>query len=133
MVNSKKSILENFKKLVRYGASGSINTVITYVLFLILSQYIDYRITIGIVYVIGIVISFFLNRKFVFKVKGKFGIFAIIMIIMFLVNLMITWILVESFNIEKEWAQLFAIFVVFGLGYILNKQYAFKIKKDGLD
>ena len=126
MVNLKKLSLENLKKLVLYGTNGIINTIITYGLFLIISEYIDYRITIGIVYVIGIVISFFLNRKFVFKVKGKFGIFAIIMITMFLVNLMITWILVESFNIEKEWAQLFAIFVVFGLGYILNKQYAFK-------
>ena len=123
------SLLERVKKFIIYGINGIINTAVTYGLFLLISEYIDYRITIGIVYVVGIGISFLLNRKFVFKIKGKFGIFAIIMITMFLVNLTITWILVELFSIEKEWAQLLAILIVFVLGYMLNKKYAFKIDK----
>jgi len=129
MINLKKLILENFRKSIRYGLNGIINTVITYGLFLVISEYVDYRIAIGIAYVIGIIISFFLNGKFVFKAKGKFGLFISIMITMFLVNLSITWILVESFMMQKEWAQLLAILLVFGLGYILNKKFTFKENK----
>jgi len=127
MSNSdKKSLLNNLKKIILYGANGIINTIITYGLFLIISEYIDYRITIPIVYSIGIYISFFLNRKFVFKNKGKFKIFIIINVMMFALNFSITWILVELANIGKEWAQLVAIGVVFGVGFILNKKFAFR-------
>jgi len=48
---------------------------------------------------------------------------------MLLVNLSITWILVESFDIVKEIAQLIAILVVFGFGFQLNKKFAFNRKK----
>ncbi len=123
---NKKISWSNLKKIILYGANGIINTIITYGLFLIISEYIDYRITIPIVYTIGIYISFILNRKFVFKNKGKFKNFIIINVMMFALNFSITLILVELSNIEKEWAQLLAIGVVFGVGFILNKKFAFK-------
>ena len=129
MVNPTDSIFQQIKKLILYGTNGIINTAVTYSLFVIISNYIDYRITIVGVYAIGILISYFLNRKFVFNNRGNLGIFAIIMVSMLLVNLSITWILVESFDIVKEIAQLIAILIVFGLGFQLNKKYAFNRKK----
>ena len=129
MVNPTDSIFQQIKKLVLYGTNGIINTAVTYGLFVIISNYIDYRITIVGVYAIGILISYFLNRKFVFNNRGNLGIFAIIMVSMLLVNLSITWILVESFDIVKEIAQLIAILVVFGFGFQLNKKFAFNRKK----
>ena len=122
---SKNSIFQNIKKLFSYGITGSINTIITYGLFLIISNYIDYRITIAISYTVGIFLSYFLNRKFVFKSKGSFWIFTVICISMFFANLTITWILVEEFNMIKEIAQLFAIGVVFMLGFVLNRRFSF--------
>ncbi len=129
MVNPTDSIFQQIKKLFLYGTNGIINTAVTYGLFVIISNYIDYRITIVGVYAIGILISYFLNRKFVFNNRGNLGIFAIIMVSMLLVNLSITWILVESFDIVKEIAQLIAILIVFGFGFQLNKKYAFNRKK----
>lgn len=129
MVNPTDSIFQQIKKLMLYGTNGIINTAVTYGLFVIISNYIDYRITIVGVYAIGIIISYFLNRKFVFNNRGNLGIFAIIMVSMLLVNLSITWILVESLDIVKEIAQLVAILIVFGLGFQLNKKYAFNRKK----
>ena len=122
-------MFQQIKKLILYGTNGIINTAVTYGLFVIISNYIDYRITIVGVYAIGILISYFLNGKFVFNNRGNLGIFAIIMVSMLLVNLSITWILVESFDIVKEIAQLIAILVVFGFGFQLNKKFAFNRKK----
>ena len=121
-------MIENIKKLIIYGTNGIINLIITYSLFLVISNFLDYRITIGIVYTIGIFISYYLNSKFTFKTKGNLGLFIIIMVSMFLVNRSITWVLVESFNLSKEISQLIAILVVFGLGFQLNKQFAFRKK-----
>lgn len=118
-------MIQNLKKLFRYGITGSINTIITYGLFLIISNYIDYRITIAISYTAGIFLSYFLNKKFVFKIKGSLWIFMIVSISMFFANLAITWVLVEDFNMAKEIAQLFAIGVVFVVGYVLNRQFSF--------
>jgi len=126
LTNPTRSIFQQIKQLSVYGTNGIINTVVTYGLFVIISNYIDYRITIVIVYMIGIMISYFLNSKFVFKSRGNLGIFIIIMVSMLLTNLSITWVLVESFDIIKEIAQLIAILVVFGLGFKLNQKYAFK-------
>jgi len=122
-------MFQQIKKLILYGTNGIINTAVTYGLFVIISNYIDYRITIVGVYAIGIIISYFLNEKFVFNNRGNLGIFAIIMVSMLLVNLSITWLLVESFDIVKEIAQLVAILIVFGLGFQLNKKFAFNRKK----
>lgn len=129
MTNPTGSIFQQIKQLAIYGTNGIINTAVTYGLFVIISNYIDYRITIVGVYMIGILLSYFLNGRFVFKSRGNLRIFIIIMVSMLLTNLSITWFLVESFQIMKEIAQLIAILIVFGLGFKLNQKYAFIKKK----
>jgi len=129
MTNKINSYVASIKKLIRYGTNGIINTIVTYALFVIISNVIDYRITIVIVYIFGIFLSYFLNRRIVFKVKGKLYLFASIYVGMLLLNLAITTILVEEFSIQKEFAALFAIFIVFGIGYTLINRYAFPNQK----
>lgn len=124
-MNSSNSIIQNMKKLLLYGTNGIINFIVTYGLFLLISNYIDYRITIALVYIPGVYLSYILNGRIVFRNKGRLGIFVIINIFMFLSNLTITWTLVQDLHISKEISQLFAIGVVFIVGFILNKQFSF--------
>ena len=115
------------KKIITYGINGIINTLITYPLFIFLSNIIDYRFSIVIIYPIGILISYFLNKKFVFKKeKGNIVIFFVVMAAMLLANLSITWILVEFGNISKEISQALAICIAFIVGFLLNKRFSFK-------
>ena len=125
MVEKKIPSLWSIKKLVLYGTNGIINTAVTYTLFVIISNIINYQITIVIVYIIGIFLSYFLNGKLVFKIRGKLYLFILIYVGMLLLNLLITTILVEEFDVIKEIAQLFAIIIVFGVGYSLVNRYAF--------
>ncbi len=129
VIKPTSSFFHQIKQLAVYGTNGIINTAVTYGLFVIISNYIDYRITIVGVYMIGIMLSYFLNRRFAFKTRGNLGIFIIIMVTMLLTNLSITWYLVESLHIMKEIAQLIAILIVFVLGFKLNRKYAFNRKK----
>lgn len=111
--------------MILYGTNGIINTAVTYTLFVIISNFIDYRITIVFTYIVGIFISYTLNRKFVFKAHGKWYLFILIYVGMLLSNIAITTILVEEFNLIKEIAQLITISIVFFIGYTLLNRFAF--------
>ena len=120
-------MFENFKKFLKYSIVGIVNTVITYPAFVFLSNIIDYTFAIIIIFPLGVLLSYFLNKKFVFnKEKGNMLIFFIIMTIMFITNFSITWILVEFGNIIKEISQGIAIVVAFIVHYLLNKKFSFK-------
>lgn len=123
-----KSVLEEAKKMVLYAGNGIINTVVTYGLFVVISNFIDYRVTIALVFIPGILLSYFLNRRIVFRKRGRLVVFIIVGIIMMTANIMITWLLVQVFHLVKELSQLIAIGIVFVLGYEINKRYAFSQK-----
>ncbi len=132
-MTERKSILASFKKLIRFGINGIINTIVAYALFVVISNFIDYRITIVIVYIIGIFLSYFLNRRTVFKVSGKLYLFIAIYVGMLLINLAITTLLVEEFSLIKELAQIIAILISFGIGYTLINRYAFPNQNKKID
>mgnify|MGYP006108284321 CR=1 FL=1 len=117
----------NFKKLIKYSIVGIINTIITYPSFILLSNIIDYTLAIIIIFPLGVLLSYFLNKRFVFnKEKGNMIIFFMIMTTMFLINFLTTWILVEFGNIIKEISQGLAICMAFIVHYFLNKKFSFK-------
>jgi putative flippase GtrA len=117
----------NFKKFLKYFLVGIINTSITYPAFILLSNIIDYTLAIIIIFPLGVLLSYFLNKKFVFnKEKGNIIVFFIIMTTMFLTNFLTTWILVEFGNIIKEISQGLAICLAFIVHYLLNKKFSFK-------
>ena len=120
-------MFQNFKKFLKYSIVGIVNTIITYPAFIFLSNIIDYTFAIIIIFPLGVLLSYFLNKKFVFnKEKGNMLIFFIIMTIMFLTNFSTTWILVEFGNISKEISQGLAICMAFIIHYLLNKKISFK-------
>ena len=123
-----KVILQDVKKILLYAGNGIINTVLTYALFIVISNFVDYRVAIVIVYIPGILLSYFLNQRIVFNKRGNLIIFFIISIIMMGTNVVATWLLVQVFHIAKEVSQLIAIGIVFLLGYTLNKRYSFSGK-----
>jgi putative flippase GtrA len=117
----------NFKKFIKYFLVGIINTSITYPAFILVSNIIDYTLAIIIIFPLGVLLSYFLNKKFVFnKEKGNIIVFFIVMTTMFLTNFLTTWILVEFVNIIKEISQALAIFLAFIVHYLLNKKFSFK-------
>ena len=120
-------MFQNFKKFIKYGIVGIINTIITYPAFILLSNIIDYTLAIIIIFPLGVLLSYFLNKTFVFtKEKGNPFVFFIVMTIMFLTNFLTTWILVEFGNISKEISQGLAICMAFVIHYLLNKKISFK-------
>jgi putative flippase GtrA len=126
MLTKGNSILHEIKKMTLYAGNGIINTIVCYGLFLIMSNFIDYRVAIVLVYIPGIFLSYFLNGKIVFKNRGYLPIFIIIAVFMMGLNVVTTWLLVEVFHTSKQVSMLIAIGLVFVIGYLLNKRYSFQ-------
>src|ERR1700730_11306044 len=95
-------ILHEIKKMILYAGNGIINGIVCYGLFLIIINFIDYRIAIVLVYIPGIFLSYFLNGKIVFNNKGNLLIFATITIVMMALNVVTTWMLVGLFQLSKQ-------------------------------
>jgi putative flippase GtrA len=118
--------LHEIKKMILYAGNGIINGIVCYGLFLIIINFIDYRIAIVLVYIPGIFLSYFLNGKIVFNNRGNLLIFATITILMMALNVVTTWMLVGLFQLSKPVSMLIAIGLVFLIGYFLNKRYSFQ-------
>lgn len=111
-------------RIVKFTISGAVTTAVTYLLYLILINYIDYKVTYIITYMIGIILSFFLNGKIVFKSKltvKKFFLYPLIYIVQFAIGMVLLILLVDYLSVDKRIAPLVIVFITFPLTFIMNK------------
>jgi putative flippase GtrA len=54
-------------QFIRFLLGGGINTAVTYVLFLVLSEFMHHAVAYSIVYITGIVLSYVINARLVFR------------------------------------------------------------------
>lgn len=55
------------KEFLRFIIAGSVNTLLSWLMFVALVQYLAYLVAYSMAYVFGILISYYLNVKFVFR------------------------------------------------------------------
>jgi len=124
----KKTIDRNF---LLYLLIGVVNTIVGFGLIFFL-MYINFKPELAnfLGYCVGIIVSFFLNRKFNFKSRGhviremrKFG---VAMGIAYLVNLFTLIIAIRVFQFNKYIAQIIAGGFYVGIGYLLSKFWVFE-------
>jgi putative flippase GtrA len=58
-------------RFLRFLVSGAANTVVTYALFVVLSRFLHHMVAYTIVYAIGIVISYLLSARWVFRTSAS--------------------------------------------------------------
>ena len=77
-----KKILLNLKnKFIKFLSAGVINSVASYLVYLLLVLFLNYQASYAMAFVFGIALSFVLNTKFVFEVDQtikKFVLFPLV-------------------------------------------------------
>ncbi|WP_169083624.1 GtrA family protein [Paenibacillus sp. PL91] len=128
------SLLNRSKVVIKFGMVGLLNTLITYILYLVLLDHYPYVISYSVSYVAGIFISYFFNTLFVFKqpisLKNLLK-FPIIYLVQYLLNLLLMFILVDTLNINEKFSLIISIIVTFPITFILSK-YVLKNKKSNV-
>ncbi|WP_254848764.1 GtrA family protein [Paenibacillus odorifer] len=109
---------------MKFVISGGINTLFTYLVYLLLLQALSYSMSYTISYISGIFLSYYLNTIFVFKEKvtfRKFLKFPIVYLVQYLINLLMLFVLVEYLNLSKQIVPLIVIVVTIPITYTLSK------------
>lgn len=99
-------------KFSRFLLGGVVNSGITYVVYLLLAEPAGDIIAFTIAYVLGIVLSYFINALFVFRARPSFGSairFPGIYLIQYLLGLALVWLFVGSLEMPRAIAMVLII------------------------
>ena len=131
----------NLSKLIanqkaRYLITGGYNTVLGYLLFVLIFYYfsstVNHYFLLGICHLIGTIHNFFSYSTFVFKPKTNafknYLKFNLVYLFIFLLNLVMFILLTKVMNWNLYFSQFLIVLFLAVVGYILNKYYSFSNK-----
>ncbi|MFK3798197.1 GtrA family protein [Pseudomonas sp. NPDC088444] len=104
--------------------SGGINTALTYGMYLILLNWLDYKTSYSLSYLTGIVLAYLLNRYFVFGTHQGIRSFMgmpIIYLTQYLSSMGIIWVWVEIFRLDERIAPLISTIMTIPITFALSK------------
>ena len=111
-------------RFLRFLVSGGLNTAVTYIIYVALLQILEYRLAYTVAYVVGILLSYSLNRAFVFRSHRGWSsvlLFPFVYLAQYLVSLAIVWIGVSNLGLPKLLAPPVAILISIPLTYLLSR------------
>lgn len=115
-----KRVTETFG---RFLVSGGVNTVATFSIYLLLLNVFSYALSYSIAFVLGIVISYYLNRTFVFRTKGSAKtviLFPAVYLAQYLVGLGVVTVWIEVFRATEMLAPVAAGVITSALTFVLS-------------
>lgn len=110
--------------LLKFIASGAFNTAVTYLVYLVLLEWLPYRWSYSLSYATGIVLAYLLYRYFVFgNSGGRYGPLWVVLIYLgqFLLGLGLVSLWVEALRAPASWAPAFSIAILVPISYVLNR------------
>ena len=109
---------------LRFGASGAVNTLGSWLLFLVLLTWVPYQVAYGVAYVIGIGTGYLLATKYVFKevptVKGLFA-YPLVYVVQYALSAALLFVLVRWADITVELAPLAVAVLIFPVTFVLSR------------
>jgi putative flippase GtrA len=118
------SLLVAYSRLSRFIIVGSINTLITWLLFRGLNSFIDYRLSYSVSFAAGIVISYLANAAWVFQQRYSLRSalrYPIVYVVQYIYGLAAIWILVDMIGIARDLSLLVVIGTSIPLTFVLMK------------
>jgi putative flippase GtrA len=112
------------QEFVRFLLVGVTNTLLSYLLYLLLLIFLTYLPAYSIAYCGGIIVSYFLNVKFVFKKSITFISFLkfpMVYLIQYALGLFILWLLVGEFSISPEFSIIGAVIVTIPVTFLASR------------
>ena len=120
------------KKFFRYVLTGIINTLTTYIISIIFLKIFNLFLVLSnlLGYLVGIFVSFYLNRNFVFKskqsqIKKQFYKFICACLFSYLINLIFLLVFSYIFQLNDYISQILSMATYSLTFYVLSNKYIF--------
>jgi putative flippase GtrA len=124
------ALLKHGPEFIRFLVVGTANSLITYVLYVALVFVVPYPVAYSISYVAGILISYYLNCRFVFKEKlrlSKALQFPLVYLFQYLLGIGLLFVLVSVARVDKLIAPIAVVVITVPVTYLLSR-YVIKEK-----
>lgn len=117
-------IKSNVREYGAFLVCGGLNTLLTYVLYILFLRLMSYKLSYSVAYVLGIVISYYLNSRFVFREPvslGKLLQYPVVYIVQYLLGIAVLYICVDLLSMNKWLAPAVVIAVSLPVTFLLSK------------
>lgn len=117
---------------LKFAIVGVLNTAVTYFLYLLLLLFSSYLIAYSLAYLTGIIISYLLNSKYVFKESispKKFLMFPLVYIVQYVMSSLLLYLSVHYLNVNERIALLISIVLTTPITFVLSKRIISNPKK----
>lgn len=110
-------------EIIRFIVSGSINTFLTYLIYLFFLSLMPYGLSFSITYIIGIYISYYLNCRIVFNEKPRWRTalkYPIVYLVQYIIGIFLLYFLVH-FGVSEFLAPLVVIVFTLPATFFLSR------------
>lgn len=111
-------------EFIRFLVVGGINTGGGYVIYLLLLNWLGYRSAYTISFMVGVLISYALNAKFVFKQRFSLKAllrFPLVYAVQYLSGLVLLYLLIEQLGMPPPYAPIFVVVFNIPLTFLLSR------------
>ncbi|WP_312704372.1 GtrA family protein [Stenotrophomonas lactitubi] len=118
------SLRASLPTIVRFLAGGALNTGSTFVLYWLLLLVVEFRVAYAISFVAGILLSYVINTKFVFRTDyslRKVILFPLVYLATYLAGAVVLDLSVSRFGVDPRIAPFISICATLPLTYLLSK------------
>lgn len=112
-------------KFLKFIGAGGVNTLLSYLMYVLLLQYFDYQISYALAFLFGIFLAFWLNTQYVFQSKRtvkKFVIFPLVYVIQYVAGALLLGIVVEYLAIDKTCGPIIVTVILLPITYLMSKK-----------
>ena len=105
---------------LRFIVAGGLNTAVTLVLYLTLLAFLSHPVAYTVTFVAGVVLSYLLNRTFVFRSGGGVTtmlLFPMVYLVQYLVGLLVVLVWVDLLGLPAALASIAAVIVTLPITY----------------
>lgn len=108
----------------RFLAAGAFNAISGYAMYLLLNLVLDYRVAYTTSYLIGVLLSYWVNTTFVFRSAlswKSFAAFPSVYLLQYFLGLVLLWLFVNQLDISEKIAPLLAVPITVPLTFLASR------------
>lgn len=130
-------MLEILKEKIKFIFVGSLNTGLTYIIYLLLLKInLHYLFSFTISWFVGFLFTFLMSAKFVFNtklkdlanIKKKLFLFLVLSLAQLFISILMLEVIIIYFDLNVKIAPLIIVAILFIFKFVLSKLYIFNKK-----